>query len=183
MILAINVCFDSLNELEFVEPIGTVLEKASIDFSIEHYLEIGSNELRKADGIIIGGTSLKDFEYLYHIDAFDYLKQINKPILGICAGMQIIAKIFENELLEKKIIGQYKVKVGMQNSLSSSNEFYSYFLTTKIVKISSSFDAIATTNGVASMIKKKGQEIYGCLFHPEVLNPEIILNFCRIVQN
>jgi GMP synthase (glutamine-hydrolysing) len=183
MILIINVCCDRLNELEFVEPIGNILKKASIDFCIKHYLEISSNELNKADEIIICGTSLKDFEYLYHIDAFDYLKGMNKPILGICAGMQIIAKMFGCELLDEKMIGQHKVKIERQNSLSSSDKFYSYFLVTKIVKISSSFDVIATTDGIASIIKQRDQEVYGCLFHPEVLNTEIILNFCRIARS
>ena len=180
MILIINVCFDRLNELEFVEPISNIVKKASIDFCIKHYLEISSNELNKADGIIICGTSLKDFEYLNHIDAFDYLKGINKPILSICAGMQIIAKMFGCELLDEKMIGQYMVKVEKQSPLSPRNEFLSYFLVTKIVKINNSFDVIATTDNIASMIKQKDQEIYGCLFHPEVLNTEIIVNFCKI---
>lgn len=183
MILIINVCFDRFNELEFVEPVCKIIESAGIAYFIKHYLEIKSNEIKIADGIIICGTSIKDLEYLSNIDTFNYLKQINKPVLGICAGMQIIAKIFDNELIDKKMIGQYKVKVEKVNSLSFKNEFYSYFLVTKIVKVNSSFNVIATTNDVASVIKKKGKEIYGCLFHPEVLNTEIILNFCRIAKS
>jgi GMP synthase (glutamine-hydrolysing) len=181
MILIVNVCLDRLNELEFVEPISKILEKVNNAFQVKHYSKVDSNELISVDKIIICGTSLKDFEYLHYIDAFNYLNGLGKPVLGICAGMQIIAKTFGCELLDRKIIGQHVVKIEKQNPLTSIGEFYSYFLVSKIVKVNSSFDVIATTGCIASIIKQKGQEIYGCLFHPEVLNAELILNFCRIV--
>lgn len=181
MILIVNLCLDRLSELEFVEPICKILEKVNSVFQVKYYLKVDSNELVNVDKIIICGTSLKDFEYLHHIDAFNYLNGLGKPVLGICAGMQIIAKTFGCELLDRKIIGQQAVKIEKQNSLSSSWEFYSYFLVSKIVKVNSSFDVIATTGRIASIIKQKDQEIYGCLFHPEALNAELILNFCKIV--
>jgi GMP synthase (glutamine-hydrolysing) len=182
MILIINVCFDELSEFEFVKPVESILKKSSIRFFTKHYLSLVKDDLNSAEKIIICGTALKDFDYLENIDRFDWLKDSKKPILGICAGIQIIARIFDNDLIEKIKIGRLKVNVIRENKLTSKDEFYSYFLNSKAIKIRKHFDILANSERLNCMFKHKNKEIYGCLFHPEVLNPEIIINFCNLLR-
>lgn len=179
MILIINVCLDKLSEFEFVKPVENILKKSGIRFFTKHYFDLKKDELNNAEKIIICGTALKDFDYLENIARFDWLKNYKKPILGICAGIQVIARVFDNDLIEKVKIGRLKVDVIQKNKLISKKEFYSYFLNSKAIKIKKNFDILANSGKLNCMFKYKNKEIYGCLFHPEVLNPEIIINFCN----
>lgn len=168
MILIISTCKEQLSELEFVRPIALLIE----DHNILHYSKVKPADIKAADKIIIAGTALKDFEYLK--GNFSWLKECNKPILGICAGMQIIAKEFGFELEDFVTIGPQKVEVVNENKLTQG-EFNAYFLHTKTGI--GDFKVLATSNGKPCMIKHPEKEIYGCIFHPEVMNEEIIKRF------
>ncbi len=141
--------------------------------SSQYTTTLDENKILKADKIIISGTALKDFNYL-DCD-FDWLKKFNKPVLGICAGMQIIGKMFECELKEGVNIGVRKVRVVKENKLISEDA-NAYFLHTKIIE-GGNFDVVGLCGEMPAIIKHKSKEIYGCIFHAEVLNSEIIKNF------
>ena len=168
MILIISVCKEKLSELEFVRPIALLIA----DHTIQHYTKVTPADIKAADKIIIAGTALKDFGYLGH--DFSWLAKIDKPILGICAGMQLVAQVHGVKLEEFTAIGPQPVEVGAENKLAN-DKFNAYFLHTKTG--SGSFTTLATTNGKPCLIKHSEKEIYGCIFHPEVMNEEIIKNF------
>lgn len=171
MMLIISTCKEKLSELEFVEPIKNVLKNTVV----KHYLSVSNKDIAVADKIILAGTAIQDFDYLKH--DFGWLKETNKPVLGICAGMQIIAKEFGMVLKDCKTFGVKKTRVVADNVLAKGS-FDAYFLHTKnINSLSSEFKTIATSDCGPAMIKHSEKEIYGCLFHPEVMNEEIIKNF------
>jgi len=167
MTLLINVCSEKLSELEFVRPIENIL-----GVKAKHHTKISTEDVAKADKIVIAGTALKDFKYLE--GDFSWLKQTDKPVLGICAGMQLIAEAFGIPLEEFTTIGPNKVEVVAENKLASG-EFNAYFLHTKTG--TGNFKVLAKSEGKPCMIKHPEKEIYGCIFHPEVMNQEIIENF------
>jgi len=173
-ILIISTCSDKLSELEFVKPVEDILRRSRTKFLTRNYLNVTQKDLKKARKIIICGTALKDFGYLESVDRFDWLKEFGRPVLGICAGMQILGKIFNNDLIKKIKIGQYNV-IAKKNKLTP-REFKSYFLNSKAVD-TKGFEPLARTGRLCCMFKHRRKELYGCLFHPEVLNPEIIMNF------
>ena len=106
MILIISTCEEKLSELEFVKPIEDIVEKdVEKDFTTKHYSQLTKSDAIKADKLIICGNALKDTQYLGGIEKFSFLKDFEKPVLGICAGMQIIAKIYGSEFVEKTEIG------------------------------------------------------------------------------
>lgn len=179
MILVISVCLDKLSELEFVRPVENVLKDVNVRFFTGHYTRIARDDLDEAKKVVICGTALKDFDYLENAGKFSWLREFEKPVLGICAGFQIVGKVFGNEVVEDTRIGQFKVDVIRKTKLISKAEFCSYFLNSKTVKTEKSFVTVAKSGKLASIIKHESKEIYGCLFHPEVLNPEIIVNFCE----
>ncbi|HLF54981.1 MAG TPA: hypothetical protein VI612_04635 [Candidatus Nanoarchaeia archaeon] len=170
MILIIDTCKDKLSEMEFVRPVALLVE----DHNIKHYTEIKKEDLKEADKIIITGTALKDFDYLEA--NFDWLLEIEKPVLGICAGMQIIAKTYGIQLATFVTIGVKPVEVVSENKLANG-KFNAYFLHTKTG--TGDFQTLATTNGKPCMIKHPQKEIYGCIFHPEVMNEDIIKKFIQ----
>lgn len=168
MILIINTCKEKLSELEFVKPIENIVKK----FVTKHYSEVTEQELTSADKIILTGTALKDFAYLR--GDFTWLKTVNKPVLGICAGMQIIAKTFGMHLKDITTIGVRKVSTIIKNKLCDGT-FNAYFLHTKTT--GEGFIVLAASEGIPCVVKHPDKEIYGCIFHPEVMNEEIIKRF------
>jgi GMP synthase-like glutamine amidotransferase len=181
VILIINICLDGLSKLEFAKPIEDIAKRFDVVSITDHYIKIREDDLRKTEKIIICGTALMDFGYLEHIDKFEWLGDFDKPVLGICAGMQVIARIFGNKTIERTKIGRYRVKIINENKLTHHKEFYSYFLSSKDVRTERHFTTLAESENSACIIKHERKEMYGCLFHPEVLNPEIITNFCKNV--
>ncbi|MBS3099613.1 hypothetical protein J4463_00140, partial [Candidatus Pacearchaeota archaeon] len=110
MIILISLCREKLHELEFVNPIADIIKSEGTGFEIINYKDISLENIEKADKIIICGTSLADFEYLKDIKKFSWIESCEKPILGICAGVQIIALVFNSKLKEMQEIGMIKAK-------------------------------------------------------------------------
>ncbi len=186
MILVVNICKEELSYWEFVKPIEDIIKSIKEQYVVKHYTELNKKDLESAEKIIICGTALKDFEYLNHIKKFKWIKEVEKPILGICAGMQIIVKLFGGELKKKTLIGKYKIHVSKESALidtSTNREIFAYFLNSlvphEVDKIN--FYNIANIAEVSCAIKHKERNIYGVLFHPEVYNKEIIINFIKSI--
>lgn len=175
MILVISTCKEKLHEPEFVKPIEKILKENNKRFFTKHYSEITKQDLQKAKKIIICGTSLQDNGFFNHIKKFEFIKTINKPILGICAGMQIISLLFGAKLKKKTEIGFYKENF-TKEFLSLKAEYEVYHLHnnyTTLPKCSEKF----TISKIPQAIKHKSKPIYGILFHPEVRNKKLIEEF------
>ncbi len=104
----------------------------------------------------------------------------NIPILGICYGLQLIAKIFGGKirpskkrrefgrafLFQKKTSLLTKNFLGKKNSVWMSHE-------DAVVKLPKNFKTIASTkNSKLTIIENSKKKIYGVQFHPEVTHTE-----------
>jgi GMP synthase (glutamine-hydrolysing) len=169
MILIISTCKEKLSELEFVEPIKRMVDK----FIVKRFDKITKEDIEKANKIIICGTALKDFGYL---DAnWSWIESFDKPLLGICAGAQVIGKAYGLHLKDETHIGQQKVETIKPNKLCYG-EFNAYFLHTKNVE---GMEILATSNGKPCILKHPKKEHYAVIFHPEVMSKQIITNFLQ----
>lgn len=178
MLLVVNVCSESLHYHEFVSPVLNILGRMGEDYFVCDYDKVNSNDLERADKVVICGTSLHDNEYLEKISLFSWIKNFGKPILGICAGSQIIQIIFDGELKKIKEIGQIdvffdKIFLGM----SGSRKVYSLH---QNVVVSDDFFVYGKSDLCPHAMKHRDRDIYGVLFHPEVYNHEVIENFYRL---
>jgi len=192
MILIINTCKEKLHYFEFVKPIEDVLRNNKIKFFTKHYSQIKEPDLEKADKVIICGTSLKDNDFMNNIEKFEWIRKFEKPIFGICAGMQVIGTLFflekrklvfqkKNYSCLKKMteIGFFKEK--FDNFLGLNGEQEVYHLHNYYVDFSDILDfEVFAKNKISQAVKRKEKEIYGVLFHPEVRQKEMIINFAKL---
>jgi len=178
MILIIKIINKKFHYFEFVKPIEDVLRNNKIDFKTVDYEKLNEDIIKKANKIIISGTSLKDNEFLEDIDKFKWIKNYNNPILGICGGMHILGLIYDGKLNKQQEIGLNEISfkgefLGFKNKLEVY-ELHNY------CAFSKEFKTYAESKKCPQAIKHKKKPFYGVLFHPEVRNKKLILNFANL---
>ena len=93
LIIDMNWKKDSLGFYEFVLPIVTIA-KTQDECIVKHFLEVTNQDLSQCERVILSGTALKDTATLSQPEKFIWLKETEKPVLGICAGMETIGVVF-----------------------------------------------------------------------------------------
>ena len=187
-----------------IASVSNALKKYDVDFQVTNHIE----ELDRASGIIFPGVGHANaaMESLKKLRLDSWLKDTNKPVLGICVGMQLLYEsTAEGDAktlgivpghLKKFDATQNKVPHMGWNNFSGiknneyllkglSNDTYLYYV--------HSFYApeneytVATCryiNDFAAVVKYKNY--YGVQFHPEKSGTEgafILQNFLDIVYN
>ena len=154
------------------------------------------NIFQNAKGIILSGgpsTVTKSSFPKIHINIFN----LNIPILGICYGLQLIAKHFKGTIkanIKKREFGRV-ILFKEKNSLLTDNFFNKNKSTVwmshqdSVYKIPKGFSKIASTaQSVTTIIENKKRKIYGIQFHPEVTHTNngniifknFIFNICKV---
>ena len=174
MITIIDVCKDRLHYLEFVKPIVDIVRNLGMEFEIIELEDL--NGKVKGNKMIICGTSLIDFDYLNYWQKLLFLKDFDKPVLGICAGMQLLCKIYEGKLKESKFIGMNKKKLNKE-FLGIKGEKEVYELHGKVCEFGNDWEKIDKDG---ECVYHRAREKYGVLFHPEVRNKEMIKRFVEL---
>ena len=159
---------------EFIRPITQLLP----EHLIAHYTLVTKSFLKRIDKVILSGTTLKDVAYLEDIKRFFWIKDFQKPLLGICAGMQIMAMVYGAKTLKCTEIGMTKIKV-MKASEVLNEDTEAYSLHNYSVSIPKEFEILAKSKKSPQLIKHKTKPMYGVLFHPEVRNIELINKFLK----
>lgn len=160
---------------EFVLPVISIVEEID-ECVVKHYLELHSKNLASFDRIILSGSALKNTVTLEKKDLFEWIKDCNIPILGICAGMQTIGLVFEGYLKRCCEIGMTEIFTLKTNPLFSSR-FKAFSLHNHEIIPSDEFEVLAKSAKCVQAMKHRRKEIYGVLFHPEVRNREILQKF------
>jgi GMP synthase-like glutamine amidotransferase len=177
MILIVDMNFkkNSLAFSEFVLPIARIVSPIE-EYEAKHYSEVGSVE--KYSKIILSGTTLKDMQFSRDLEKFAWIKECKKPILGICAGMQVIGLVFGSKLSKCQEIGMKEIETTKENIMFSS-KFKAYELHNFSIKPSDDFFALAKSDKSIQSIKHKKKDVYGVMFHPEVRNNDMIERFVQ----
>ncbi len=178
MILIVDMNYKgSLGFYEFVLPLCEIVKP--LEYEVKHYLEV--RDVKTYEKIILSGTPLKDFGYLEDTKVFGWIRDCDVPILGICAGMQVIGLIFKSSLDSYQEIGMTEIETISENLLFSST-FRAFELHNYGIKPSEDFEVLAKSKKCIQSIKHRKKVIYGVLFHPEVRNKNIVNRFVRSVH-
>tara|TARA_B110000285_G_scaffold234717_1_gene312691 strand:- start:1316 stop:2875 length:1560 start_codon:yes stop_codon:yes gene_type:complete len=151
--------------------------------------DLKKNEFQNVKGIILSGgpatVTKKSFPKIPN-----RIFNLNIPILGICYGLQLIAKQFKGKVksnIRKREFGR-AILIQKKNSLLTKNFFkknkstvwMSHQDSVSILPVG--FSKVASTNqSEMTIIENKKKKIYGIQFHPEVTHTQngniILKNF------
>ncbi|KYK32497.1 MAG: hypothetical protein HXS48_21135 [Theionarchaea archaeon] len=174
MILIVDMNYKgSLGFYEFVLPLCRIVEP--LEYEVWHYTEVKDIEYQE---VILSGTALKDTGYLRNMGLFEWIRECDVPILGICAGLQVIGLVFDSLLILCQEIGMTEIEPVKENPLFSS-PLTVYELHNYGIDPSDEFEILTTSEKCIQGVKHKKKEIYGVLFHPEVRNKDIVKRFVQ----
>ncbi|HEX7445299.1 MAG TPA: gamma-glutamyl-gamma-aminobutyrate hydrolase family protein [Methanothrix sp.] len=182
-ILLADLCYEknSLSQYEFVHPIREAMEKFGFPCKICHYTEIEEDVLESSDKVILCGTALKDNAYMKQIKAFYWLKDLKKPILGICAGMQVISGFFGGSIVQHPAIGLNRIEItGSSPLLGEPRKIEGYHLHNYAATLPEGFLWLAGKLDFPEAFQHRTLPIYGIMFHPEVRNRWILERFANL---
>jgi GMP synthase-like glutamine amidotransferase len=196
MMLMVDLCWkkNSLSRPEFVDPVASALRKAGAEIKVLHYSELTSDQsskqlyrdLLECDGVVLCGTAIQDNFYAKEMDKFSWLKDPNysKPVLGICAGMQVIASAFGGKIIPRPVIGMEKVDIIKDTELlGEPRQIEGYHLHNYGAAVPKDFHLVAGSPHEVDAFVHERRPIYGLIFHPEVRNRWIIQKFIELVPN
>jgi len=168
-----------LHDLEFVEPVKKIIGGSKVLSLFEDNLK---EKIKEGEKVIITGTSLQDNEFINHYRKLSFIKEKNISVLGICAGMQLLAKIYGCKRTKNTSIGVKEIKITREDPLIKTKKGETlkvYSLHNYSIEPNTQIEVIAKSE-YPEIIKIKGKKQYGVGFHPEVLNQEIIRNFVKM---
>ena len=179
-----KICKEKFHEQEFVRPVCRILDEVEVDYRVKEYFRLKRSDF-DVEKVILCGTSLRDFEYLKNIRIFDWLKDYRGDILGICGGCQVLAHFFGGEVYKNKEIGKILVRL-RKDFLSLPEQFFVYSLHNLGITFPRGFEVVAESEQGVQIVRRevpvddgRTRQILGVLFHPEVLNKEIVEGFAR----
>jgi GMP synthase-like glutamine amidotransferase len=178
LIVDMNSEKDSLGTYEFVLPIASIVKDFEA-YAIRHYSELSQADVDKCSRVILSGNALRNRQTLARTEDFNWIKKCEKPMLGICAGMQAIGLVFGSSLKRCLEIGMKQVTTVRENPLFSSS-FKAYELHRYSIQPSNELVVLAESKRCVQAMKHKKKDAYGVLFHPEVRNREIVEKFAGL---
>ena len=182
-ILLVDLCFekDSLSQHEFVHPIRDTLQKLGFLCNILHYTEVKPPHLANHDKIILCGTGLLDNVYAEHLELFSWIKDCKKPILGICAGMQVISAVYGGSIVPNQAIGLEQIEIVRDSSLlGEPRQIEGYHLHNYAVTLPEKLSLLAESIDAVEAFRHRTHPTYGIIFHPEVRNRWILERFANL---
>ena len=183
MTLLIDLCYEkeSLSRYEFADPIKDCVRQAGSSCEVLHFSEVEGDEANRYEKVILCGTALKDDVYAKHIESFSWIRECEVPILGICAGMQVMGSIFGGKIVSQSKIGLEEIEINRETRLlGPSRTIEGYHLHNCGVTLPEGFEIVAGTKDQIEAFKHQEKPIYGILFHPEVRNRWIIERFVHL---
>lgn len=130
-------------------------------------------QIDMCDGIILQGGD--DFEE-YDLDAVKYIYEIDKPVLGICLGMQLMGVLFGGNLID---VSNHKKTLSYVHSVKINKNSKAYNIFKKdIIKVNSRHKSVVkntklkvsgiSNDGYIEIVEDTNKKFFiGVQWHPE----------------
>jgi GMP synthase (glutamine-hydrolysing) len=160
---------------------GVYCEIIPFHYALEKIIE------KNPKGVILSGGPNSVYEADAPQVVEDFYAQINAPVLGICYGMQLLAKDLRGAVSpsDKREYGHAKLKIlsGETRMFKNLPRALDVWMShgDHVTSLPEGFRTTATTGDVITAIENAERRIFGLQFHPEVahtpLGKEILRNF------
>lgn len=164
---------DLLTRRQFVWPIQRNTHYAS---SSIHLSQFNQSSLKGFDAVIFSGCTLKDNEFVKRAKKLTWLKKTTIPMLGICAGHELLGLIFGGKLkkLSQPVIGiefvtLHEKELGwLGNEKDRTDRIPAYHLNGNEVTLPAGFVCVGHSSQIRNEIMMNiDKRIMGFQFHPE----------------
>jgi GMP synthase (glutamine-hydrolysing) len=185
MILLVDLSWKagSLSRDEFVGPVARIVSRAGHEWHEAHFSGISGDDIRGAGGIILCGTVLQDNVFAGNVQEFSWLKDVRVPVLGICAGMQVLCLVYGGALRPAPEIGMTTVRVtGPDPLLPDGPAFEAYELHSFACDPPAGWVVTAVSDRCMQAVCDPDRPLYGVMFHPEVRNDLVVERFCSLCR-
>ena len=188
MILLVDCAWkpDSLSRFEFVNPIAEIVKASKTAYTVCHFRDISKDQLTSVDKVIICGTALQDNAFLSEPGAFAPLFDAAIPILGVCAGMQMLALSFGGTITESPGFGMTGIEIldhsdplFCEQTKTTFQAYEMHQYGTGILP-GNEFMVIARSASGVQAIRHRNRPVWGVSFHPEVRNDWVVEQFLEV---
>ncbi len=183
MILIVDLSWKphSLSCSEFAGPVSTIVGNAGSQSKVVHFSEVDPRTIERSHGIILCGTALMDNDFSSRTDEFSWIQDSSVPVLGICAGMQVLCQIFGGTIYPGCEIGMTEITVLKTDPLfPEENAFRAYELHSFASNPPEGWVITAVSDGYVQAVHHPDRPIFGLMFHPEVRHEDLIVRFLSL---
>jgi GMP synthase-like glutamine amidotransferase len=196
--LVVSLCDPArpLGRREFVDPIAAAVGEAVGEavgvavgvgagagagegVRVVGYSDVTARDVEAAGGAVLCGTALRDNGFMDRLDAFEWLRDTDAPVLGICAGMEVLGLVNGARLVPCKEIGMTRVRVVRPDPLLPA-DLEAYELHSFALEDLAAFDVLAESDRCVQAVRLRGRPHWGVMFHPEVRRPDVVHRFCGL---
>jgi GMP synthase (glutamine-hydrolysing) len=143
-----------------------------------HFTGITESDLAGAEGVILCGTALRDNFFVERIQEFSWLRTVPVPVLGICAGMEVLCLAFGGKLRIGCGIGLTTVRACAPDPvLGERTEFGAYELHSFACEPAPGWIVTSVSDGCIQSFRHPDRPLFGVMFHPEVRNDRVVERF------
>ncbi|UCG86492.1 MAG: hypothetical protein JSW71_21770 [Gemmatimonadota bacterium] len=182
-VLVVNNAEDEVHD--FVRPIQDLLAAAQVSCQVISYKQLTRTIVLRYRAVILSASPLGNDIVEHHQVYYRWLLTHWGPVLGICAGHQIIGRLFGGELRRsvESEVGLSTVRVLCPDPLLKglAREFTVLQHHNDSVTCPSEFVVLASSARCENQIMRhRARPIYSTQFHAERSGVEIITNFLSL---
>lgn len=170
---------------EFIEPIEKIISASGSTSVFIEYTDCLDFNFEIYDGAIVSGSPQGDDIVEHHLPYFMWIKDFQKPVLGICAGHHVCGFMYGAALLrsEEPEAGNFEIEIVKPDPLLEGfpQSFTVKQMHNDSVTLPNGFELLASSKTCRNqLMKHKQKPLYTCQFHPEYYNHNLIRNFIRL---
>ena len=170
---------------EFTDPLTRIVSSCQAHPTVVDYQDCLTIDFSEFDGVIMSGSPQGDDIVEHRAPYFNWIKNSDIPVFGICAGHHITGFLYGSEILRSKEpeSGDMEIQILKDDILfrNLDKNFPARQMHNDSITLPENFELLATSATCkVQLMKHKEKPIYTSQFHPEFNNPELIENFVSL---